>query len=172
MTATVAWPVTIYCQGEDVTPTREGVASSKWISPWRHFFKGANVTPFPRSKQCYITWWNLPCSCRTCNRHTESYDHFLERIFNKESHRNRSKIISFCTYSWPRGADSVPRDNFGTVVGEDPTPYVILALWAVNGLSIVCWGGLLQIKDILNWSLTRIPVGGSLFIFAFSEKLF
>ena len=31
-------------------------------------------------------------------------------------------------------------DHFGTVVGEDPTDYVILALWAVNGLSIVCWG--------------------------------
>ncbi len=30
-------------------------------------------------------------------------------------------------------------DNFGTVVGENPTPYGILALWAVNGLSIVCW---------------------------------
>ena len=32
-----------------------------------------------------------------------------------------------------------PVDNFGTVVGENPTPYGILALWAVNGLSIVCW---------------------------------
>ncbi len=31
-----------------------------------------------------------------------------------------------------------PRDC-GTVVGEDQTPYVILALWAINGLSIVCW---------------------------------
>ena len=30
-------------------------------------------------------------------------------------------------------------DNFGTVVGENPTPYEILALWAVNGLSIVYW---------------------------------
>ena len=29
--------------------------------------------------------------------------------------------------------------NFGTVVGETPTPYGILALWAVNGLSIVYW---------------------------------
>ena len=28
-----------------------------------------------------------------------------------------------------------PVDNFGTVVGENPTPYGILALWAVNGLS-------------------------------------
>ncbi len=33
-----------------------------------------------------------------------------------------------------------PVDNFGTVVGENPTPYGILALWAVNGLSIVYWG--------------------------------
>ncbi len=32
-----------------------------------------------------------------------------------------------------------PRDNSGTVVGRDPTRHVILALWAVNGLSIVCW---------------------------------
>ncbi len=32
-----------------------------------------------------------------------------------------------------------PVDNFGTVVGENPTPYGILALWAVNGLSIVYW---------------------------------
>ncbi len=34
---------------------------------------------------------------------------------------------------------SFPVDNFGTVVGENPTPYGILALWAVNGLSIVYW---------------------------------
>ena len=32
-----------------------------------------------------------------------------------------------------------PVDNFGTVVGENPTPYGNLALWAVNGLSIVYW---------------------------------
>ncbi len=32
-----------------------------------------------------------------------------------------------------------PVDNFGTVVGENPTPYGSLALWAVNGLSIVYW---------------------------------
>ncbi len=32
-----------------------------------------------------------------------------------------------------------PVDNFGTVVGENPTPYGILPLWAVNGLSIVYW---------------------------------
>ncbi len=32
-----------------------------------------------------------------------------------------------------------PVDNFGTVVGENPTPYEILLLWAVNGLSIVYW---------------------------------
>ena len=25
-------------------------------------------------------------------------------------------------------------------MGENPTPYGNLALWAVNGLSIVCWG--------------------------------
>ncbi len=32
-----------------------------------------------------------------------------------------------------------PVDNFGTVVGKNPTPYGILALWAVTGLSIVYW---------------------------------
>ncbi len=32
-----------------------------------------------------------------------------------------------------------PGDNSGTVVGENPTPYGILALWAVNELSIVYW---------------------------------
>ncbi len=32
-----------------------------------------------------------------------------------------------------------PVDNFGTVVGGNQTPYGILALWAVNGLSIVYW---------------------------------
>ncbi len=34
---------------------------------------------------------------------------------------------------------NIPVDNFGTVVGENPTPYGILALWAVNSLSIVYW---------------------------------
>ncbi len=33
----------------------------------------------------------------------------------------------------------IPVGNFGTVVGENLTPYGILALWAVNGLSIVYW---------------------------------
>ncbi len=32
-----------------------------------------------------------------------------------------------------------PGDKFGTVVVEDPTPYAILALWAVNGPSVICW---------------------------------
>ncbi len=36
-----------------------------------------------------------------------------------------------------------PVDNFGTVVGENPTPYGILALWTVNSLSIVHWECLL-----------------------------
>ena len=34
-----------------------------------------------------------------------------------------------------------------TVVGENPTPYGILTLWAVNGLSIVCWE---MIKCLVN----------------------
>ncbi len=33
----------------------------------------------------------------------------------------------------------IPVDNFGTVVGETPSCYGILSLWAVNRLSIVCW---------------------------------
>ncbi len=33
----------------------------------------------------------------------------------------------------------IPVDSFGTVLGWNPTPYGILALWAVNGLSIVYW---------------------------------
>ncbi len=32
-----------------------------------------------------------------------------------------------------------PVDNFGIVVGENPSCYGILTLWAVNCLSIVCW---------------------------------
>ncbi len=36
-------------------------------------------------------------------------------------------------------ASLFPVDNFGTVVGENPTPYGILALWSVNGLSIFYW---------------------------------
>ena len=39
--------------------------------------------------------------------------------------------ILWCSY------DGCPVDNFGTVVGENPTPYGILAFRAVNGLSIV-----------------------------------
>ncbi len=31
------------------------------------------------------------------------------------------------------------KDNFGVVVGENLSCYGILPLWAVNGLSIVCW---------------------------------
>ena len=34
---------------------------------------------------------------------------------------------------------TIPVDNFGTVVGENPTSCEILALWDVNGLSIVYW---------------------------------
>ena len=46
---------------------------------------------------------------------------------------------------------SLPVDNFGTVVGENPTPYGILALWAVNSLSIVYWATLqIKIKIEIN----------------------
>ncbi len=47
---------------------------------------------------------------------------------------------------------NIPVDNFGTVVGENPTPYGILALWAVNSLSIVYWDSTLFMWAIL-WSL-------------------
>ncbi len=33
--------------------------------------------------------------------------------------------------------ESIPVDNFGTVVGENPNSYGLLALWAVNSQSIV-----------------------------------
>ncbi len=52
---------------------------------------------------------------------------------------------TLCTHSRTNKATTIthrveygtlyPVDNFGTVVGENPTPYWILALWAVNGLS-------------------------------------
>ncbi len=48
---------------------------------------------------------------------------------------------------------SCPVDNFGTVVGENPTPYGILVLWAVNGLSIVYW---VRIKSRSN-VLQKVP---------------
>ncbi len=43
--------------------------------------------------------------------------------------------------------ECLPVDNFGTVVGENPSCYGVLPLWTVNGLftftllyfSIVCW---------------------------------
>ncbi len=47
---------------------------------------------------------------------------------------------------------SYPVDNFGTVVGENPTPYGILALWAVNGLSVVYWDPYMNLVPIpLNY---------------------
>ncbi len=46
-----------------------------------------------------------------------------------------------------------PVDNFGTVVGENPTPYGMLALWAVNGLSIVYWVFHLFITHSLHFRL-------------------
>ncbi len=47
-------------------------------------------------------------------------------------------IFFFCGTLQNSRTDN-PVDNFGTVVGENPTPYGILALWAVNSLSIVYW---------------------------------
>ncbi len=45
-----------------------------------------------------------------------------------------TEICLFCAFPYNSRVD-----DFGTVVGENPTPYGILVLWAVNGLSIVCW---------------------------------
>ncbi len=44
---------------------------------------------------------------------------------------------SNCLPLTPTIASVNPVDNSGTVVGENMTPYGILALWTVNGLSIV-----------------------------------
>ncbi len=48
-------------------------------------------------------------------------------------------LFNFCPNAKSAKLNSIPVDNFGTVVGENPTPYGILALWAVNSLSIVYW---------------------------------
>ncbi len=37
-----------------------------------------------------------------------------------------------------------------TVVGENPTPYGVLALWAVNGLSIVCWALMAGLVNLMT----------------------
>ena len=42
-----------------------------------------------------------------------------------------------------------PADNFGTLVGEDLSCTVILALWAFDRLAVVCW-------DIHVYCLERI----------------
>ena len=52
---------------------------------------------------------------------------------------------------------SHPVDNFGTVVGENPTPYGILALWAVNGLSIVYWAGTVKQEIFASSKKFKIP---------------
>ena len=56
-------------------------------------------------------------------------------MYRKSHPQTMPYIISFFKLSHS------PVDNFGTVVGEKPTPYGSLALWAVNGLSIVYWEG-------------------------------
>ncbi len=48
----------------------------------------------------------------------------------------------------------IPSRQF-CVVGENPTPYGILALWAVNGLSILCWDFFIFILVIIFGRLTR-----------------
>ncbi len=48
------------------------------------------------------------------------------------------------------------------MVGENPTSYGILALWAVNGLSIVYWDVYNVFTSLnanrLEWELARIPM--------------
>ena len=51
----------------------------------------------------------------------------------------RGQWISLITYKDLVFSIKYPVDNFGTVVGENPNTYGILALWTVNGLSIVYW---------------------------------
>ena len=59
------------------------------------------------------------------------FEYFLRSI----PHMNlRIKILKLYNTS------NVPPGNFGTLVGLNSSSYVILALRAVNGLSIVCWG--------------------------------
>ncbi len=69
-------------------------------------------------------------------RHSAYLTHKLSSIFlfHFESQQNE-----FDTLFWLCLEELPPVDNFGTVVGENPAPYGILALWAVNSLSIVFW---------------------------------
>ena len=54
--------------------------------------------------------------------------------------KEKKAIQSCFAFNFWQISISGPVDNFGTVVGENPTPYGILALLAVNSLSIVYWG--------------------------------
>ncbi len=58
-----------------------------------------------------------------------------------------------------------PVDNSGTVVGENPDSYAILALWAVHGLSIVCWVDVQSGHNLsLNEAITVPPCPLSLLL--------
>ena len=61
-------------------------------------------------------------------------------------------FLQFVNYEPSRSRQIMhfPVDNFGTVVGENPTPYEILALWAVNGLSVVYWVGNVHLSVSLS----------------------
>ncbi len=63
--------------------------------------------------------------------------------------RQVSKQSCAGTACWWVSSYFIPVDNFGTVVGENPTPYGNLALWAVNGLSIVYWDYCLKEKHLI-----------------------
>ncbi len=66
----------------------------------------------------FYTFLGMSCSLMYfCNQ-----NHFLHHQPNLVKNMNNEII-------------NIPGDNFGTVVGENPTPYVILALGVVNGLS-------------------------------------
>ncbi len=50
-----------------------------------------------------------------------------------------SQKIIFCVVSTRGKVDPHVAPPISLTIGENPTPYGILALWAVNGLSIVYW---------------------------------
>ncbi len=86
-----------------------------------------------------------------------SMQYILKLIYDHKSVGNKNKKIGYkgyvprvffkndlgnCNLIWNHSESYnvyYPVDNFGTVAGENPTPCGSLALWPVNGLSIVYW---------------------------------
>ena len=65
--------------------------------------------------------------------------HWVRLKLHSSSFSVQAHLSNGCILNHVFRASFYPVDNFGTVAGENPTPYGILALWAVNGLSIVYW---------------------------------